>query len=339
MDYSEQPLQFISYHYFQAKDENHGEYQNISTLIFTLTQIPLFGMPFISCVTFNYIHPKLFLLVGQFQVRFANHYSIPISEFSKLLYYTACKASFLFTLLLVISHVRSIVEFIDYGNEVLDDSDHSMPYVNAGFSGSAIIVMLVIVYAGCIYKARQLQCYKSNNMQPEYRSFVIATSLSINILYILCYFCPYMLLAFLNDPLVTFLTYFMIIFATVCWFLLWFISIFLFITGGNKLIANQSIEAKRLILVLLMLTFMIVAVFSIYAFGLVVLYFVVTFAVVLENFSSTHLLQVVLISFLIGLISVLLLKPVKKEVRDHAGLINSDNTSTEHGETHSNDIA
>lgn len=339
MDYSEQPLQFISYHYLQAKDANRGEYQNVSTLIFTLTQIPLFGMPFIGCITVNYIFPKILFLVEQYQVHFANRYSIPLSSISGLFYFSICKTSFLFTGLLVTSHIVSIVEFIDYGNQVLDDSDRNMPYVNAAFSGSAIVVMLIVAYACCIYKARRLQCNKNKLKQPDIRSFVIATAISINILYILCYFCLYMLLAFLNDPLVTFLTYFVIIFAFVSWFLLWFIGALLLATDGKKLVANKSEVARCLISLLLMLTLLIVGLPSLYAFGLVIVYLAVTLVIAVGNFSSSHLLQIVLISFLIGLISVLLLKPAKKEVRDHAGLINGENTSTEDGETHSNDIA
>ena len=101
---------------------------------------------------------------------------------------------------------------------------------------------------------------------------------------------------------------------------------------------KQDMGNSTILVVLLTFCFYSVGLPSLYAFILVVMYLVVTFAVIWGNFSSTHLLQVVLISFLIGLSSVLLLKPAKKEVRNHAGLINSDNTSTEHGETHSNDI-
>ena len=98
---------------------------------------------------------------------FTNHYSIPLSDINKLFYYTACKVSFLVNGLLVTSHVGSIIEFIVYGNEVLDDSDHSMPYINAAFSGSAIAVILAVANAAYIYKARRLQCNKIKLNQPE----------------------------------------------------------------------------------------------------------------------------------------------------------------------------
>ena len=338
MEYSEEPLQFINYHYFQTKDENHGEYQNVSTLIFALTQIPLFGMPFISCITVNFIYPKILFLVKQYQVHIANHYSFPLPSVNQLFYYTICKTSSLVTILLLISHVGSLIEFIDYGNEVLNDDDHNMPYVNAAFSGSAIAAMIVITYACFVYKAGQLQCYKNKDKLPEYRSFVMATLISMNILYILCYFCLYMLLAFLNDPLVSFSTYFIIMLANVSWFLFLFIGMLLFVLVITKLMIIKSKVARSLIAVLLMIICLIVGTLSVYAFGLLMIYLGVTVVVVLGNFSSSHLLQVLLLSFLIGMISAFLLKPAKKEVHNHAGLINSEDTSTEHGETHSSDL-
>ena len=91
MEYNEQPLEFISYHYFQAKDDNHGEYQNVTFLMFALSQFPFFGMPFISIITVNYVYPKILLLVEQYQIHMANHYSIPLIQssttvFVKLVY-------------------------------------------------------------------------------------------------------------------------------------------------------------------------------------------------------------------------------------------------------------
>ena len=78
MEYHEQPLEFISYHYFQAKDDNHGEYQNVTFLMFTLSQFPFFGMPFISTVTVNYVYPKIIFFVEQYQVGMTDHYSVSL---------------------------------------------------------------------------------------------------------------------------------------------------------------------------------------------------------------------------------------------------------------------
>ena len=168
------------------------------------------------------------------------------------------------TLLLMMSQVGSIVESIYYDNEVLADVDHNMPYVHAVFSSFAIIMMLATAFALFIYKAR----WHHRHQLLAIHNMFISTSISVNVVYILCYFCLYMLLAFLDNPLVTFSTYVIIVIAIFGWFHFLLMSI----TIGSihvlqvcKIIANQSKATKFLCGLFMYLTGIIVGCASFYA--------------------------------------------------------------------------
>ena len=334
MEYYEQPLEFISHHYFQAKDNKHGEYQNVTFLMFALSQFPFFGMPFISIITVNYVYPKILLLMEQYQAYMTDHNSLPLSSVNAVFYFCIFKTSVPVTLLLVISQVGSIVESIDYGNEVLSDDDHNMPYVHAVFSSIAIATWLAPAYVLITYNAMQ---YCRHQLLAR-RNKVISILISVNVFYILCYFCLYMLLAFLDNPLVTFSTYFIIIIAIFGWFHFLLMSIILasiHVLKVCRMIANQSKAAKLLISIFMYLTGLIAGCISIYGFVLIMLYV----AAILVNFTSSQLSQVILISFLVGLISFLLLKPANKKAHTHAMPVDYGTISTEHEETQINDTA
>ena len=129
MEYHEQPLQFINYNYFQVKDANDGVYQNISLLVLSITQFPLFGMPFISYATINYIYPKIHYYLKQYTVHMHVSPITVMSVTAVLLFFCLFTITYFIGLVLIISHVGSIVEFTDYCNEVLADEDSNLPYV------------------------------------------------------------------------------------------------------------------------------------------------------------------------------------------------------------------
>ena len=72
MEYHDQPLQFISTHFIQVKDQNAGEYLNITTLIGSFATFPLLGMPIVAYITNHYIYPKDFA----FMEKYAEYLSI-----------------------------------------------------------------------------------------------------------------------------------------------------------------------------------------------------------------------------------------------------------------------
>ena len=111
--------------------------------------------------------------------------------------------------ILMMSHFFSMIEFIDYCNKVLPNEDRNMPYVFAGFSGITAYALLAIGGGIWYYQLiRQIRIFRSN-----VNHFIVYCKIfiSVNIIYILSYFSPFMILAFLHDPLATFSTYFLII--------------------------------------------------------------------------------------------------------------------------------
>ena len=102
----------------------------------------------------------------------------------------------------MMSHFFSMIEFIDYCNKVLPNEDRNMPYVFAGFSGITAYALLAIGGGIWYYQLiRQIRIFRSNvNHFIVYCKILI----SVNIIYILSYFSPFMILAFLNDPLAIF---------------------------------------------------------------------------------------------------------------------------------------
>ena len=230
MEYHDQPLQFISNNFLQEKNRHHGVYRIISLLIFAISQYPLFVMPFIGFLTFRYLYPKILNCLVQ---------HILIEHSSKVVVYT--KTMFLFCLSggimtingsLLVAHVGSLSEFIGYGKKVFDDYDRNMQYIHAAFSGSGIVIMLLFALGYQYYRVWMNYEEQPGDLQGISKATIcnvialFTTSISINIIYILCYFLPFMLLAFLHDPVATVITYFFVICFHVGYWLVFFMPMF-----------------------------------------------------------------------------------------------------------------
>ena len=138
MEYHDQPLQFINNHYFQAKHLVHGVYHNITTLIFAMSQYPLFSVPHIGFLTFSYAYPIMFNYLEYYSMNQDN----PDSA-KAILFLSLTLTSISINVGLILAHVFSTYELIIYGNEVLNDEDHYMPYLQAGCSAFGIVTMVV----------------------------------------------------------------------------------------------------------------------------------------------------------------------------------------------------
>ena len=66
MEYHDQPLQFISNHFFQVKSKGDAKYKIIVCMIKALTYLPLTLMPIISCLTIIYICPWISWHLNQY---------------------------------------------------------------------------------------------------------------------------------------------------------------------------------------------------------------------------------------------------------------------------------
>ena len=59
MEYHDQPLQFISSHYFQLRNKDDMKYVAIKGILEVITYLPLVMIPLISCLTIIYIYPVI----------------------------------------------------------------------------------------------------------------------------------------------------------------------------------------------------------------------------------------------------------------------------------------
>ena len=340
MEYHEQALEFISYHYFKVKDKNHGIYDNITHVMFSITQFPFFGMPAISYLTAIYIYPRIFCYVEQYSLYLQDHDNLPLSTVTGIIFYCFGFESMLFNSFLTGLHITSIFEFISYGSEVLHDEDHYLPYLYAGFSSFAVAALFVCSFVICIYKARRVR-NPTPPMSPTYFSgLIIGTSFSVSIVYILCCFAPLMILAFINNPSLTFSIYssILFIFTTFLYAFLKYIYYAYGVSSQTQQGLNEpSVIGRRYLLgYALFITFLFMAMFLTlaYVFALTIIF--VLNILLLGGFNSNQSLQAILLSLLLGFISFAILKPASKKVYTHVGLVNN-NVNNE--ETQNNDAA
>ena len=335
MEYHEEALEFISYHYFKVKNKNHGIYDNITDVMFSVTQFPFFGMPVISFLTATCIYPRIVHYVEQYLLYLQDHGNLPLLSVSTILYASFVTTNIFFSVLLIILHISSISELIIYGDEVLEDEDHYLPYLYAGFSSFAVAVLFTCSIFICIYKVRRVR-NATPPVGPTYlHIFVIGTILSVNVIYILCCFAPMMILAFINSPLVTFSIYSIILITFATFFYIFFsymCGIVIKRRQNNERMLTVR-ELRRLVLLSLLLAIPIVATL-VYALGLIIIF--VSSILFLGGFNSNQSLQAILLSLLLGFISFAILKPAYNTVQTRVGLVNN-NVNNE--ETQSNDAA
>lgn len=193
-----------------------------------------------------YIYPKLVVLINK---QLEKEKSMKGDGKHSGLKVTSMKALALICLLLfsafVVFHILSAVEYIQYGNEVLYNQDfndgstyddhQTIPIFHAVFS---LIPTAIVLFYGMfvfsiwiflrIESSRKLEI-NDNDINSISRISdtgeecvqapvpVTATGLlSINIVYIGSYFMPYMLLAFIHDPLQTSFTYLIVTAFIIC---------------------------------------------------------------------------------------------------------------------------
>ena len=318
MQYHDQPLQFISNHYFQVKSEEDEKYKTILGMMKALTYLPSTLMPLISFLIIAYVYPLISCYVKQYSDKLEKGQFFYIKQLTdteiQLIqenftqkwkgFHLICLllTSTVINILLVILHISSAVKFIDYGKEILHTEEfligpsgnHYLPYMHAALSYFLVTAMFIIAIGYCFYK------HAINSL--------IATSISVNIIYASCYFSPTMLLAFFHDPLLTIFNCFMIIgfiglnytlISTVLTVGLMFLS-----KKINKLIPKAHISLKVLIYSII-----------VYTTGYSVCYLLILIVgmISLGSFSDFEALQNdMILPIVVGLLTLFVVKPAHK---------------------------
>ena len=219
MEYHDQPLQFISSHYFQIKEDSEDDtiYSAVKEIMTTLPILSIAMMLLIGCMTIKHVYPVILGYVDQYskinkedleQSVFSANSNEQMPKLVQLnkkqkkyyllsLFFTSCVV----TVLLVTLHIVSITKFIAYGNKILHNGDANQLRFNIALSCFFIGVMFVIAIVFCTCIRR--------------KSVLIASSISVNIVYVASCFFPSMVLAFIQDPMQVILTCLMAVAAVI----------------------------------------------------------------------------------------------------------------------------
>ena len=235
------------------------------------------------------------------------------------------------TMALICIYVASIAKHIEYGNEVLynqpfgdsNSDDQAIPIIHAVISLLTMLVSLILVtmiYMGNIIhkrkESRRDDYEKVGSNHPEDESpfhKAVAVSITLNIIYLGSYYSPYMVVAFIHDPIRTSLIYFLLICVVICLYLFFLGSTNLVYLcfkvciykckGHNKLDTDcyyrctYCIEGWTAVISATYLAIIIVYLF------------------VLGSFDSLNLLQSLTLPLMIFLFSYLFLKPLLKSFK------------------------
>ena len=118
----------------------------------------------------------------------------------------------------IVIHIFAIVKFREYGNEVLSSESHN------SFQLFAYKILILVTFpVGFLISARIFQkkvTKEKKNGNEEWPLTLTAAVISINFIYVACYFFPYMLWAFIHNPFLTIFTHVMLVLAIVCLYLI-----------------------------------------------------------------------------------------------------------------------
>ena len=213
-----------------------------------------------------------------------------------------------------IIHVISIAKFIQYGDKVLNRKAYHniIPIVHGVLSLSAILTGLVLsqIMLYCNYS----KITKDGNgdidvshlqRKDDYKAlrFPIAV-ISLNIIYVGCYFLPYMLLAFIHNPLLTAFTYLMdallILFIYLVCLGFWHLYNF-----KKHKTYDKDIKCAKFLSHLLYFGMTWTA-----AFAIIMFLFAITYIISLGSFNDFEELKSLAPSLMLAVVGAVLLKPV-----------------------------
>lgn len=318
MQYHDQPIQFISNPYFQVKSEDDAKYKTVLHMMKALTYLPSTLMPLISFLIIFYVYPLISCYIKQysekiekdkfFYMKQLTHAEIQLMQekftqkWKSFHLIRLFLTSAVINMLLVRLHIYSAAKFISYGNEILHDEEfligpsgnHYLPYMHAALSYFVFTVMFVIAIGFCIYKRT--------------RNSLITTSITVNIVYTLCYFSPTMLLAFFHDPLLTIFNCIMVI--AIIFSIYTLIStvltlgLMLLSKSVDKLIPKAQLHLKVILYSIIVYTA---------GYSLLSVIVLVDGVISLGSFSDFKALQNdMILPLLVGLLTLFVVKPAHK---------------------------
>ena len=289
MDYHDRPMQFRSSHCFQTKDKDDIVHFRLAMLMIAVTYLPLVLAPIFSFITIFYINHNFLRIMKQYSDYLIHNHKHKLKGYAltvaiKLTVSFVCGAYFI---KLIVAQVLSVVAFNDYCSKVLHNSYYQ--YVRFGIllSTFTIIVTIAAVVLFHVWNWRNFS--------------LTALCVSINFIHILAFFSPFMLLAFMQDPLLTAMPYLIIISYTfICIFVSVKFSLYRpLITKRCSSFVTYFIHFVLVVLGLIMDVCITLITTSLFAMG---------------AFNESEAFQTLTISLLIGLLSYFILRPAYQKL-------------------------
>ena len=293
---------------------NDESYNTVIIIMIFITILPLTLMFGVSPLTVLHIYPLVLRLINikevevhasqyldsgvvPIKVKTESHYKKPLHM--KPLIFT----SVLIWIGFLIVHIFSVIRFIQYGNKVLSSEDYQniIPIIHAVLSLLAVGTGFVLTVMSLRIRISKQQKQQQESNATLQELLIPAAAISVNFIYVGCYFMPYMLLAFFHDPLLTIFTYLTLALFIVCIYLIC-LGVWNLYKFKSKKYDNGIKLAK--FLDKLLYSCMVWAM----AISLMMLLFVVRCIIMLGSFNDFKDLKY-LTSLPLALISLLLLKP------------------------------
>lgn len=335
----EQFVELANPNFFHAKGNSDDNYKIILSIFKITIPFPLTSVLLFSVVTIYFIQPKIYEYAKTaskktFKVLATNE-AVDDSKSEDLYVHmegqhvknshllSVFATSVTITIALFVCHIISGVTYIQYGNEVLynrdlDHSDYSsnsddqaLPIFHMAFSLFTITIALLMIIFGYVIFNSDTASRKEGQNFKLHKS--VAVGLSINIIYLGSYFTPYMLLAFIHNPVQTSFVYLFGAILVVCVYLLFLgLSICCGDAACWDLEMNKSDEERKELdcfgfcCCLASWT----AVMSVIYIAIVVI-FIFTFG----SFNNFQELQNLVFPLVIGLLTIIFLKPAFKHIK------------------------
>ena len=338
----DQSLQFISKYYFPTKTVDDYHYRTVRNIMDLLTYLLMLLILVVAPIAARRVHKNIYKFVN-----WLSNYPVTIILSNKQSGITPqakiaqigsmFSISIVLTLALLVVHAFSVKRYIEYGDEVLyccKTGDNYIPMKHALYSFIAIGSTILAAVGFSLNKIYIKICSRSSG-EKDYNDlmlYLISTSITVNIIYMGSYFVPFMILAFIHDPLQTTFTYFVVaaFFACICltFYGFWTLSILIFpskllkkddrdLDNNRKHMNPICIKLHSICATFHRLYTPLICTFTLLAsaFSMVCFLLAIIYITTLGSFSDYQDLKILLLPAVVGVFSFFIWKPVYQIIR------------------------
>ena len=344
-DFYDQSLQFISKYYFPTKSVDDDRYKTVTNIMDLLTYLLMLLILVVAPIVVRCLHQNIYKFVT-----WLSNYPVTIILSTKKSGITPqakiaqigsmFSISTVLNLALLVVHAFSVKRYTEYGDEVLyccKTGDSYIPLKHALYSFIAIGSTILAAVGFSLYKIYIKICSRSKG-ERDYNDlmlYLISTSITVNLIYMGSYFTPFMILAFIHDPLQTTFTYFVVtaFFVCICltFYGLWTLSILIFpsklLKKDDGALDNNTINEEcmnplrnklnsicasfRRLYTPLLCTFTLLA----SAFSMVCFLLAIIYITTLGSFNDYQDLKILLLPAVVGVFSFFIWRPLYQIIR------------------------